>query len=47
MQLLSAHETQHAPETLHCMSTRDPEITMDEDLRQAALKPILRMLEMS
>lgn len=31
----------------NCMSTRAPEITMEEGLRQAALKPILRMLEMS
>jgi quinolinate synthase len=30
-----------------CMRDRKPEITMDENLRQRALKPILRMLEMS
>jgi quinolinate synthase len=30
-----------------CMKNRSPEITLDEDLRQRALKPILRMLEMS
>ena len=30
-----------------CMRDREPEITLDEDLRQRALKPILRMLEMS
>ncbi|MCX8037467.1 MAG: quinolinate synthase NadA [Candidatus Sumerlaeia bacterium] len=30
-----------------CMKNRAPEITLDEDLRQRALKPILRMLEMS
>jgi quinolinate synthase len=30
-----------------CMRDRRPEITLDEDLRQRALKPILRMLEMS
>jgi quinolinate synthase len=30
-----------------CMRNRSPEITMDEKLRQAALRPILRMLEMS
>jgi quinolinate synthase len=30
-----------------CMRDRKPEITLDEDLRQRALKPILRMLEMS
>jgi quinolinate synthase len=30
-----------------CMRDRTPEITMEEDLRQRALKPILRMLEMS
>jgi quinolinate synthase len=30
-----------------CMRDRKPEITMDEDLRRRALKPILRMLEMS
>ena len=29
------------------MRDRKPEITLDEDLRQRALKPILRMLEMS
>ncbi|MDE3180219.1 MAG: quinolinate synthase NadA [Acidobacteriota bacterium] len=30
-----------------CMKNRAPEITMDEDLRLRALKPIQRMLEMS
>jgi quinolinate synthase len=30
-----------------CMRDRNPEITLDETLRQRALKPILRMLEMS
>ena len=30
-----------------CMRDRKPEITLDEDLRQRALQPILRMLEMS
>jgi quinolinate synthase len=30
-----------------CMRDRNPEITLDEDLRLRALKPILRMLEMS
>ena len=30
-----------------CMRDRKPEITLDENLRQRALKPILRMLEMS
>jgi quinolinate synthase len=30
-----------------CMRDKTPEITMDEDLRVKALKPILRMLEMS
>ena len=30
-----------------CMRDRAPEITLDETLRQRALKPILRMLEMS
>ncbi|HLW44433.1 MAG TPA: quinolinate synthase NadA [Candidatus Acidoferrales bacterium] len=30
-----------------CMRDRKPEIILDEDLRQRALKPILRMLEMS
>ena len=30
-----------------CMKTRGPEINLDEDLRQAALKPMQRMLEMS
>lgn len=30
-----------------CMKNRAPEITMDEQVRQAALKPIQRMLEMS
>jgi quinolinate synthase len=30
-----------------CMKNRTPEITMNEQVRQAALSPILRMLEMS
>lgn len=30
-----------------CMKNRQPEILLDEELRQAALRPILRMLEMS
>lgn len=30
-----------------CMRDRQPEITLDEDLRQRALRPIQRMLEMS
>jgi quinolinate synthase len=30
-----------------CMRDRKPEITLDEELRKRALKPILRMLEMS
>jgi quinolinate synthase len=30
-----------------CMRDRRPEVTLDEDLRKRALKPILRMLEMS
>lgn len=30
-----------------CMKNRKPEIKLDEQLRQAALRPILRMLEMS
>jgi quinolinate synthase len=30
-----------------CMRDRAPEITLDEDLRQRALRPIARMLEMS
>jgi len=30
-----------------CMRDRAPEITLDEELRQRALRPILRMLEMS
>jgi quinolinate synthase len=30
-----------------CMKNRSPEITMDEELRVRALKPIVRMLEMS
>ena len=30
-----------------CMRDRKPEITLDEDLRQRALQPIVRMLEMS
>src|SRR6185312_5567806 len=30
-----------------CMRDRKPEITLDEDLRQRALRPIQRMLEMS
>ena len=30
-----------------CMRDHKPEITLDEDLRKRALKPILRMLEMS
>ena len=30
-----------------CMRNRNPEIALDEELRQAALRPILRMLEMS
>jgi quinolinate synthase len=30
-----------------CMRDRTPEITLDEDLRQRALRPILRMFEMS
>ena len=30
-----------------CMRDRKPEITLDENLRQRALRPILRMLEMS
>jgi quinolinate synthase len=30
-----------------CMRNRQPEITLDETLRQRALQPILRMLEMS
>jgi len=29
------------------MKDKKPEIVMDEDLRKKALKPILRMLEMS
>jgi quinolinate synthase len=29
------------------MRDRQPEITLEEGLRQRALKPILRMLEMS
>jgi quinolinate synthase len=29
------------------MKNRQPEITLPEDIRQAALKPIQRMLEMS
>jgi len=30
-----------------CMKNRSPEITLDEDLRQRALRPIQRMLDMS
>jgi quinolinate synthase len=30
-----------------CMRNRGPEISLDEELRQAALRPLLRMLEMS
>jgi quinolinate synthase len=30
-----------------CMRDRTPEITLDEDLRQRALRPIVRMFEMS
>lgn len=30
-----------------CMKNRTPEITMDEELRLRALKPIQRMLQMS
>jgi quinolinate synthase len=30
-----------------CMRDRKPEITLEEDLRQRALRPIVRMLEMS
>jgi quinolinate synthase len=30
-----------------CMRDCTPEITLDEELRQRALRPILRMLEMS
>ena len=30
-----------------CMKNRTPEITMDEELRLRALRPIQRMLEMS
>jgi len=30
-----------------CMKDKKPEITMDEEIRKKALKPILRMLEMS
>jgi quinolinate synthase len=30
-----------------CMRDREPEITLEENLRERALKPILRMLEMS
>ena len=30
-----------------CMKTRQPEITLDEELRRAALRPIERMLAMS
>lgn len=30
-----------------CMRDRAPEISLDEDLRQRALRPIVRMLEMS
>jgi quinolinate synthase len=30
-----------------CMRNRDPEIALNEELRRAALRPILRMLEMS
>ena len=30
-----------------CMKDRKPEITLDEELRQRALQPIARMLEMS
>ncbi|MBZ5699516.1 MAG: quinolinate synthase NadA [Acidobacteriia bacterium] len=30
-----------------CMKNRKPEITLDEELRQRALQPIVRMLEMS
>jgi quinolinate synthase len=29
------------------MRDRKPEITLEEDLRQRALRPIVRMLEMS
>jgi quinolinate synthase len=29
------------------MKNRSPEIILDESIRQAALKPMLRMLEMS
>ena len=29
-----------------CMRNRKPEIVLDEQLRQKALRPILRMLEM-
>jgi quinolinate synthase len=31
----------------NCMRNRQPEIVMDEELRRAALRPIMRMLEMS
>ncbi len=30
-----------------CMRDRRPELVMDEELREKALKPILRMLEMT
>jgi len=38
----------NSPENLYlCMKNRAPEITLDEDLRLRALRPIQRMLEMS
>ncbi len=42
------HMKRNTMEKLYlCMKNRTPEITMDEDLRLRALKPIQRMLEMS
>jgi quinolinate synthase len=42
------HMKRNTMEKLYlCMKNRTPEITMDEELRLRALKPIQRMLEMS
>jgi quinolinate synthase len=47
LQRMPTHETEYHGEALSCMRDRKPEITLDEDLRERALRPIVRMLEMS
>ena len=44
---MSAHETQHDGETLSLYEGPEAGIILDEELRVRALRPILRMLEMS